>query len=254
MTIQTFSAGERAIFFELHSAMPRQGPGNRASTHKALALCLESNPAPATVLDIGCGPGLQTIHLAERLPNAKITGIDLLPAMINEAVENANAAGSSERVSFELGDMSELNCSNIDLIWSEGAAYNMGVQNALKLWRQFLNHPGHIAFTDAVFLDDNRPKEVADFWLDYPDMQTVTTRCAQAEALGFEVTGHFVLSEDAWWDDYYQPLQQRIDTLRDKYHDNVHVTPVLDYSQSEIDLYKRFSSNYGYGFFILRQP
>ena len=54
------------IFFELFEGLPRQGPGNRASAERALGLCRGLPPAPA-VLDLGCGVGGQTLHLAELL-------------------------------------------------------------------------------------------------------------------------------------------------------------------------------------------
>ena len=52
------------VFFEVQRGLPRQGPGDNGSTNKALALCL-GLPDKPSVLDIGCGPGMQTMALAE---------------------------------------------------------------------------------------------------------------------------------------------------------------------------------------------
>jgi tRNA G46 methylase TrmB len=53
------------IFFEVHNDLPREGPGDNKSTRKAyltLPVILEK----PRVLDIGCGPGMQTVELAKR--------------------------------------------------------------------------------------------------------------------------------------------------------------------------------------------
>jgi len=63
------------IFFELYESLPRQGPGSRDCAARALALCRDLPPTPA-VLDLGCGVGGQTLHLAELLPGVIITALD----------------------------------------------------------------------------------------------------------------------------------------------------------------------------------
>ncbi len=40
---------------------------------------------PATILDVGCGPGNSTAQLAARYPDAKVTGLDSSPGMIDRA-------------------------------------------------------------------------------------------------------------------------------------------------------------------------
>jgi hypothetical protein len=51
------------IFWELHNALPRECPGDNESTRKAY-LMLEGLPENSRILDIGCGPSMQTIELA----------------------------------------------------------------------------------------------------------------------------------------------------------------------------------------------
>ncbi|MDB5040737.1 MAG: transferase [Candidatus Eremiobacteraeota bacterium] len=50
------------LFFELHSSLPREGPGDDATTRSVL-LSLDLPQAPK-VLDVGCGPGAGSLVLA----------------------------------------------------------------------------------------------------------------------------------------------------------------------------------------------
>ena len=68
----------------------------------AAVACLESTTEPK-ILDIGCGAGTTSLSLAERLPTATITGIDLSAALLD--VARARAA-HTPRCGFEQGDAS----------------------------------------------------------------------------------------------------------------------------------------------------
>ena len=64
----------REIFFEVHSNLPRAGPGSNESTNRAFK-SLKNLPAKPRILDIGCGPGMQTIELA-KLSGGQIEALD----------------------------------------------------------------------------------------------------------------------------------------------------------------------------------
>ena len=61
-------------FWEVHSNLPREGPGDNESTKKAY-LMLKDLPENPRILDIGCGPGMQTIELA-KLSGGQIVAVD----------------------------------------------------------------------------------------------------------------------------------------------------------------------------------
>src|SRR5262249_17514874 len=73
----------------------------------ALDLALEGAPSPGRGLDLGTGTGFVAKALAERYPDAEVVGIDLSPAMIEQAGHQLppELAG---RVRFEVGDAAAL--------------------------------------------------------------------------------------------------------------------------------------------------
>ncbi len=61
------------------------------------------------VLDVGCGPGIDTIPLAERVgPSGQVVGVDHDPAMIAAADQRAEQAGVGARVTHRRADATAL--------------------------------------------------------------------------------------------------------------------------------------------------
>ncbi|MGE0623689.1 MAG: class I SAM-dependent methyltransferase [Pseudomonadales bacterium] len=244
------------IFREVHTDLPREAPGNRASTARALSAATELPDAP-TVLDIGCGPGTQTLDLAALLPGARITAIDALQRFIDVAQARLRAAGLAQRVTATVGDMRTLAFpdGSFDLLWCEGAVYVMGVREALTAWRPLLKPRGYIGFTEAVWLTDSPPEEIAEWWAgEYPQMVGVDACLTCVQECDFELVDHFVLPEAAWWDDYYRPLERRLNALRDRYRDDPAALEAIGEHQREVDCYRRWSDCYGYLFVVARRP
>ena len=79
----------------------------------ALNLALEDVPAPGRALDLGTGTGVVALALAERYSEAEVVGIDLSPGMIEEA-RGKVPPELADRVRFEVGDASALECPDGD--------------------------------------------------------------------------------------------------------------------------------------------
>lgn len=242
------------IFFELYESLPRQGPGNRACAARALALCRDLPPTPA-VLDLGCGAGGQTLHLAE-LTSGPIVALDSHAASIERLRATVAVRGLADRIRPLVGDMAKpgLTSASVDLVWSEGALYNIGIEKALRICHGLLRPGGYLAFTDAVWCKENPPPEVkASFDGDYPTMGSVPNVLATIDKSGFSLIGHFTLPDEAWWDDFYTPMGIRIMELRDKYANNDEALAVLDQLAQEPEMHQRYSDYYAYEFFVLRR-
>jgi SAM-dependent methyltransferase len=241
------------VFFEVYERLPRQGPGNRACAEKALGLC-HNLPPMLAVLDLGCGVGGQTIHLAE-LTHGSIVAIDSHAPSIKRLQATVAKRGLGGRVRPVVGDMAqpELPPESFDLVWSEGALYNVGIENALRLCHRLLRAGGYLAFTDAVWRKDNPPPEVkTSFYLDYPTMGWVPDILAVIGKTGFSLVGHFTLPDEAWWDDFYTPMERRIEELRDKYTGDIESLAVLDQLAQEPEMHRGYSDYYAYEFFVAR--
>jgi len=241
------------IFFEVFESLPRQGPGNRACAARALAFCRDLPPAPA-VLDLGCGVGGQTLQLAE-LTSGSIVALDSHAASIERLRATVAVRGFAERIQPTVGDMANpgLSPASFDLVWSEGALYNIGIEKALRICHGLLRPGGYLAFTDAVWRKENPPPEVkAGFEDDYPTMGRVPDVLAAIENSGFSLIGHFTLPDEAWWDDFYTPMEIRIEELRGKYRADDEALAVLDQLAQEPEMHRRHSGYYAYEFFVAR--
>jgi len=244
------------IFFEVYENLPRQGPGNRACAARALGLCRDLPPS-AAILDLGCGVGGQTLQLAGLVPAGSIVAIDSHAPSIVRLRAAIAARGLAQRVSAIVGDMARTGQppGSFDLVWSEGALYNIGLRNALRVCRELLRPGGYLAFTDAIWRKENPPPAVkAGFDLDYPAMGWLDDDVAAIRECEFDLIGHFPLPDEAWWDDFYTPMEARIAELRSKYAGDAEAVAMLDQIAEEPEMHRRHSGYYAYEYFVARRP
>jgi len=245
-----------SLFWEIHSGLPREGPGDKASTQRAYRMATELPPAPS-ILDIGCGPGKQTLDLAE-ISAGQITAVDTHAPFLQELARRAEAVGHSvgqgARIFPLQASMVDLpfEAPSFDLIWCEGAMYFLGFETALKQWKRLLKPGGYLAVTEPCWLNSERPPFLKDFWAEYPAMTDIPSRLAQIIAQGYRDLGHFVLPDSAWWQDYYTPMLARIQQLRQKYANEPKLLTLLDEAEQEPLLHKQSAGAYGYVFFVMQ--
>ena len=242
-----------SLFFELFSGLPRQGPGAAASTRRALELVPDVGPH-TRVLDIGCGTGAQTLALAASSP-AHIVAVDSHPPFIAELNRKAQELGLADRLQAHVADMRHLGFADgsFDLIWSEGAIYNMGVETGLRDWRRLLGRNGHVALTEVCWQKPEPPAECTAFWnREYPAIRDKSALLEAIAGCGYDIVGHFTLPASSWWNDYYRPLQANVTAFRSRHSGAQDAQELADQCQSEIDIWHAYSEFYGYEFFVLR--
>jgi SAM-dependent methyltransferase len=241
------------LFLEIYGTLPRAGPGSTADSLRALSMLPNRNPT--TVLDAGCGPGAQTLVLAEALPDAAIFALDTAEQLVAEARRRVEGHGFSDRVRVELGDMMapEVPPGSLDLVWCEGAIYFAGVQHALQTWRPLLTDTGAVAFTEPVWLHPSPPDDLVAWWQEeYPAITDELGVRAAITAAGYETIGSFVLPPESWWDEYYGPMEARVNEFRAAHPDDELAAEIADGAITEINTFRSNSEHYSYAFFVVR--
>jgi SAM-dependent methyltransferase len=240
-------------FYELYTGLPRGGPGDNKSTRKAFSYLKNLSPEPL-ILDIGCGPGMQTLELA-RISKGKIIAIDNYQPFLDILKRNAIKEGFEKRIISKNQSMLEMNFKNgtFDLIWSEGALYQMGFQNGLKKCYQLLKKGGYLAITEGVMLKPNAPADAKKFWEEYPDVKDIKGNINLIKQEHFDVMAHFTLPISSWTEQYYAPLEKKLRELKKKYQGNTTALQVFARSEKEIETYKKNSYYVGYEFFIMQK-
>lgn len=242
------------LFFEIHKDIPREGPGDDKSTRQAITM-LKNLPSNPTILDIGCGPGMQTIELAKRV-NGKIFAIDIHKPFLDRLLDTAVNKNVLHKI--EVKEMSmfslEFKDDTFDVIWCEGAIFIIGFEKGIQKWRRYTKTGGYLVVSELSWLRENIPEEPKEFWeFNYPGIKGITDNLKIIEKSGYSPVGHFIVPESGWWENYYNPLIARINILREKYKNEKEANDSMDNTEKEINLYKRYSDYYGYVFYIMKK-
>ena len=239
------------LICEYFASIERQGPGSPEITLKALGF-IDNLTEKSRIADLGCGTGGQTMTLAQNAPG-QITGLDLFPYFIDLFNRNARQLNLQDRVKGVVGSMDDLpfQKEELDLIWSEGAIYNIGFERGLNEWKPFLKKGGYIAVSEASWFTDERPAEINNFWIEaYPEIDTIPNKVGQMQKAGYIPVATFVLPENCWTEHFYALQAEAQEKFLKKYAGNKTAEKLIFYQRHETELYYKYKDFYGYVFYI----
>jgi arsenite methyltransferase len=109
------------------------------------------------VLDIGSGAGMDCLIAARRVgPKGRVIGLDMTPAMIERAQENAERAGLSN-VEFRLGDAESMPVADASVNWVISNCVINLAPDKPKVFREIarvLAPGGRVSITDILLADE----------------------------------------------------------------------------------------------------
>ncbi len=243
------------LLIDLHKGRARQGPGGKEETLRAASLVISDSLTPLKIADIGCGTGASTLLLAQTF-NAHVTAVDFLPEFIHILEKNTQGQGLAKKISPLVCSMDALPFAKdeYDVIWSEGAVYNMGFEKGITYWKQFLKPGGILAASEITWTTATRPAELQEYWENiYPEVDTTSGKIKVLEQHGYSPVGYFTLPEHCWLENYYQPLEDSFQDFLQRKRHSEQARAIVQAEQKEIAMYKKYHSFYSYGFYIAKK-
>ena len=243
------------LLTDLHKNANRQGPGGDAETEKALTLAMTDRAAPLKIADIGCGTGASTLILA-RLLNAQFTAVDFLQDFLEILEGRAKNMGLSDKITTLVCSMDNLPFGDeeYDIIWSEGAIYNIGFEKGVKDWNRYLKVGGLLVVSEITWLTASRPSELQKHWEgEYSEIDLASSKISVLEKNGYSPIGYFVLPEHCWLDNYYRPMQDSFEDFLSRNGNSEEAHAIVEAEKREIELHENYKTHYSYGVYIARK-
>jgi len=243
------------LLIDLHKRANRQGPGGDSETRKAMELAMIGASEPLKIADIGCGTGASTMLLAREL-NAQVTAVDFLPEFIDVLKTRAESEGLINKISPIVGSMDDLpfDDEEYDVIWSEGAIYNMGFKKGVGDWRRYLKPGGFLVVSEITWTTSERPFELQNHWeSEYPEVGTASSKISILENSGYTPAAYFTLPDHCWINNYYRPMQNSFSEFLDRNANSEDAQTIVEAEKKEISLYEEYKNYFSYGVYIAKK-
>lgn len=231
----------------LFAGLEKLGPGDNAHTRKVLKLLPQRKFN--VVVDAGCGTGRQTLVLASEL-RTLIHAVDSRASFLEQLSQRARAAKLDRLVETHRMDMKDIPTvfTDIELLWTEGAAYSIGFGKAYATWQSAIAPGGFAVASELTWLKEPSGAAREFFHVGYPDMQSIADNIVTIEQAGYRVLTTHTLPPQAWTDGYYDVIGPRARQMLE--HPDVAVRALAADTLREIETFQQSEGSYGYVFYV----
>jgi hypothetical protein len=85
------------------------------------------------------------------------------------------------------------------------------------------------------------------------EIRAISSNLEKTSSLGYKLIARLSLPEDAWWIEYYRPLENLVKELYEEYKGNFEALKMLEKVQNEIDMVKGNPEEYSSAFYIMQK-
>jgi ubiquinone/menaquinone biosynthesis C-methylase UbiE len=169
------------------------------------------------------------------LSDGEIIGIDTDQPSLDKLNKKIQKQSFSNRVKTRKCSLFEIDFpdESFDVIWAEGVISIIGFERGLSEWRRLLRANGFLVIHD--------------------DSREVPYKLEKISSCGYRLLKYFPLPKEAWWKEYYRPLEIRIKELRTKYKDNADALKMLKKHQKEVVMVRGNPEEFGSAFFVMQK-
>jgi cyclopropane fatty-acyl-phospholipid synthase-like methyltransferase len=181
------------------------------------------------MLDIGCGAGVPTIFLAEKL-DGSLTAVDTdknALEWLGRKIQNKNLQERISVVNISFFDLKSAP-DTFDLVLAEGFLNVVGFNDGFLQVVRILKPGGYF-----IIHDENRDHE---------------EKCRFIAMNNCELAGSIFLDEKVWWNNYYSQLEVEINSLQ-----NTQSRELFRSELQEIAYYKQDPSPFRSVYYIVRK-
>jgi hypothetical protein len=108
--------------------------------------------------------------------------------------------------------------------------------------------------SELTWLTGSRPEAIETHWhREYPEVATAARKMSQLEGCGYIPLGYFPLPPACWLDNYYEPLEQRLDAFLARHGHSAEAAAVVAAERVELDLYRQYQAYVGYGVYVAQR-
>ena len=180
-------------------------------------------------LDIGCGAGVPTIALAGNY-KGKIYAVDSDKKSLSCLKRKIDNLNLSNRITVIHSSVFNLKFTDLkfDLVLAEGLLNVIGFDNGLQIVNRYIKDDGYFVIHDETENYNDKLKEI--------------------KRNKYKLLDSFELNEDIWWNDYYDELERKIASFKDK-----NIRDLFKRELEEIEMYKKNPARFRSMYYILKK-